>query len=116
MLYEPALPWERGEKSRAAVVIKLLSQLAKTRVEPDLYIVTPFVIVAERLRQLVRHSGLLDGWIVEKDGWNARYRRISGVRQKATFLICPVAWAGVWPLSPTGAEHNLLQAVTVALQ
>jgi superfamily I DNA/RNA helicase len=42
-------------------VVRLLRRLAAAGVRPDLYILTPFVIVADRLRHLVRESGALDG-------------------------------------------------------
>jgi hypothetical protein len=60
-------------------VLKLISQLAKARVQPALYIVTPFVVVAERLRQAMRQSGLLNGWIVDQDGWKWTNERIGTV-------------------------------------
>ena len=50
-------------EEEGALVLSLLRQLAAARVEPDLYVITPFVIVAERLRRLVRESGVLDGWV-----------------------------------------------------
>jgi hypothetical protein len=50
------------------VVLRLLESLAEQRVEPDLYILSPFVIVAENLRRLVRHAPFLSGWI--EDSWN----------------------------------------------
>jgi hypothetical protein len=49
---------EEGER-----VLGLLRQLAAARVVPDLYILTPFVVVAERLRRLVRDSGVSAEWV-----------------------------------------------------
>ncbi len=43
-------------------VLALLRRLIAAGVEPDVYVVTPFVVVAERLRRLVRESGVSDGW------------------------------------------------------
>jgi len=46
----------------------MLQKLHTNNVEPSLYIVSPFVIVAERLRQLVLKSKVLQGW-VDEDDW-----------------------------------------------
>ncbi len=59
-------------------VLRLLHQIAAVRVKPDLYIITPFVIVADRLRQTVRESGVLNGWINEED-WRWADERIGTV-------------------------------------
>lgn len=59
-------------------VLRLLRQLAAARVEPNLYIVTPFVMVADRLRQIVRESGVLNGWVIE-DVWRWTNERIGTV-------------------------------------
>jgi superfamily I DNA/RNA helicase len=55
---------EEGE-----VVLGLLRQLADARVNPDIYVVTPFVIVSENLRKLVYQSGLLTNWTEEPGSW-----------------------------------------------
>jgi AAA domain len=55
-------PEDKWCEEEGALVLELLRRLAAASVEPDLYIVTPFVVVAERLRCLVRESGVLDGW------------------------------------------------------
>ena len=44
---------------------------------PDIYIVTPFVIVQDKLRALVRNSKILDGWVEEEFSWV--YQRIGTV-------------------------------------
>ncbi len=59
-------------------VLRLLRQLAQAAATPDLYIITPFVIVAEHLRQIVRESGVLNGWVSEDD-WRWTYDRIGTV-------------------------------------
>jgi hypothetical protein len=48
-------------------VLRLLHQMAQAGAKPDLYIITPFVIVADRLRQAVRESGVLNGCVDEDD-------------------------------------------------
>jgi|CXWL01.1.fsa_nt_gi energy-coupling factor transporter ATP-binding protein EcfA2 len=59
-------------------VLRLLRQIAQSGVKPDLYIITPFVIVADRLRQTVRESGVLRGW-VDEDDWSWTNERIGTV-------------------------------------
>lgn len=59
-------------------VLSLLRQIAALRVNPDLYLITPFVIVADRLRQTVRESGVLNGW-VDEDDWRWTNERIGTV-------------------------------------
>ncbi|MCS7080349.1 MAG: AAA domain-containing protein [Chloracidobacterium sp.] len=48
-------------------VLRLLEELAQAEASHDLYIITPFVIVAEKLRQMIRKSKVLEGWI--NDNW-----------------------------------------------
>jgi superfamily I DNA and/or RNA helicase len=55
---------EEGEK-----VLELLQFLKKNEVKPDLYIVTPFVVVQDNLRRLIHKSGTLDGWVDKPFSW-----------------------------------------------
>lgn len=55
---------EEGDK-----VIELLSLLKAAAVQPDVYIVTPFAIVAERLRKLIRDTRMLQTWVNDPDKW-----------------------------------------------
>jgi superfamily I DNA/RNA helicase len=59
-------------------VLHLLRQMALAPVKPDIYIITPFVIVANYLRQSVRESGVLKGWVSEDD-WRWTSERIGTV-------------------------------------
>lgn len=52
--------------------------MAQAGAKPDLYIITPFVIVADRLRQGARESGVLKGW-VDEDDWRWTNERIGTV-------------------------------------
>lgn len=52
-----------------AVVLKILQQLRKAGVAPDLYIVTPFVVVARNLRIMIRSSGILNDWVENAEDW-----------------------------------------------
>jgi hypothetical protein len=55
---------EEGE-----VVVRLLRRLGESDVTPDLYLVTPFVIVAEQLRKVVQSSGVLSKWTDQPWVW-----------------------------------------------
>ena len=57
---------EEGE-----VVLGLLRRLAAAEIEPDLYIVSPFVVVAQNLRRLLRESAFLAGWIGDVRKWSS---------------------------------------------
>lgn len=55
-------------EEEGTLVLKMLQKLRTNNVDPSLYIVSPFVIVAEKLRQLVLKSKVLQGW-VDEDDW-----------------------------------------------
>lgn len=59
-------------------VIRMLHRLRAASAKPDLYVITPFVIVADRLRQTIRESGVLGGWVSE-DEWRWVHARIGTV-------------------------------------
>ena len=63
---------EEGE-----VVIDLLRSLKAAGVDPNIYIVTPFVVVQDRLRERIRTSRLLDGWVDNAAKWP--YERLGTV-------------------------------------
>lgn len=50
-------------------VVRLLGRLAQERACSDLYVITPFVIVADRLRGLIRETGVLKNWIADDWRW-----------------------------------------------
>lgn len=50
-------------------VVRLLYQLAHAGASSDLYVITPFVIVAEGLRSTIRNSGVLRAWVDEEWRW-----------------------------------------------
>ncbi len=58
-------------------VISLLRMIRESGASPDLYIVTPFVVVQDRMRDLVRTSGVLTGWVDDVARWP--YDRIGTV-------------------------------------
>lgn len=55
---------EEGEE-----VVRLLQQLSDAGVPANLYVVTPFVVVAENLRRRLVGSGVLAAWISEPWKW-----------------------------------------------
>lgn len=57
---------DKWSDAEGATVLRMLQKLRADGVAPDLYIVTPFVIVAERLRQLVLKSNILSDWVTEE--------------------------------------------------
>ena len=59
-------------------VLRMLRQLKQMDVKPDLYVITPFVIVADRLRQTIRQSDVLRGWVSD-DEWHWINERIGTV-------------------------------------
>lgn len=63
---------EEGEK-----VIQLLQQLKTENCSPELYIVTPFVVVQDRLRRLIHESKILEGWVENPRGWS--FQRVGTV-------------------------------------
>lgn len=53
----------------AAVLIDMLHTLKSSGVDADLYVVTPFVIVQDNLRQDILRSRVLDGWVDNPNAW-----------------------------------------------
>ena len=53
----------------AAVLIDMLYSLKRSGAEADLYVVTPFVIVQDGLRQEILKSRVLDGWVDNPKAW-----------------------------------------------
>jgi energy-coupling factor transporter ATP-binding protein EcfA2 len=74
-------------------LMELLRQLADARLEPDFYVLTPFVIVAERLRKLIDDSGVWRAWMTEEAKWGWLYQRVGtvhtaqGREAEAVFLV-----------------------------
>jgi hypothetical protein len=85
-------------------VLHLLKKLAYAKVIPNLYIITPFVIVAERLRHLIRGNGILKEFGVE-DEWRwtneqvGTIHTVQGREAEAVILVL-----GAPRLEQTGAR------------
>jgi hypothetical protein len=51
-------------------VLDLLCQIKAGGCVPNIYIVTPFVVVQDRMRDLILSSGLFDGWVDNPRSWS----------------------------------------------
>lgn len=73
------------------VVIRLLERLKAARIVPDIYIVTPFVIVAERLRNLIKDSSVLESWVSDPVKWPRErvgtVHTVQGRESEAVFFV-----------------------------
>ena len=98
-------------------LLALLRQLREKGCVPEFYIVTPFVVVQDRTRELLRSSGLLEGWVENPYQWVrdrvGTVHTVQGREAEAVFFIlgAPDAqqrgargWAGGGP--------NLLNVAT----
>lgn len=86
------------------VVVELLQKLKVASVKPDLYIVTPFVAVAENLRRLLRESGIFIGWVAEPYLWiNERIGTVHTVQGREAEAVIFVLGA---PLSEQNGARN----------
>lgn len=70
---------EKWCAEEGAEVLRLLRAVAAADKSPDLFIITPFVIVAKRLRQLVSESGVLTHLGVDDEQGNWTSNRIGTV-------------------------------------
>ena len=105
---------EEGE-----VVLEMLRRLARSGAPSDLYLVTPFVVVADNLRQLVRQVDL-GGWLEKSAEWAKQHvgtvHTVQGREAEAVILVLGApapeqAGARNW----AGGRPNLLNvAVTRA--
>ncbi|KAF1015550.1 MAG: hypothetical protein GAK31_01024 [Stenotrophomonas maltophilia] len=106
---------EEGEQ-----VITLLRALHAANVEPDVYIVTPFVVVQDELRELVRRSGLLNGWVESPYEWTKErigtVHTVQGREAQTVIFVLGAPQAGQHGArGRAGATPNLLNvAVTRA--
>lgn len=60
-----------------AVLIEKLGQLRRGGVDPEIYVVTPFVVVQDNLRKEILASGVLRGWVSDPEAWV--YERVGTV-------------------------------------
>ncbi|HET8772664.1 MAG TPA: AAA domain-containing protein [Thermoanaerobaculia bacterium] len=106
-LHVHGAPEEKWCADEGAVVLRLLRQLGTHGVSPDLFIITPFVIVAERLRQIVRESGVLTELgigVSQHSGWtNDRIGTVHTVQGREAEAVIFVL--GAQSPSQTGARN-----------
>lgn len=50
-------------------VLKLLQAMRQSGCMADIYIVTPFVVVQNRMRELLRRERIMEGWVDEPNRW-----------------------------------------------
>lgn len=60
---------EKWCPQEGAEVLKLLHAMKQDGCNADIYIVTPFVVVQNRMRELLRREKTLDGWVDEPSRW-----------------------------------------------
>ncbi len=53
----------------AVVLIEMLRKLKDSGANADLYVVTPFVVVQDNLRQAIINSDVLEGWVSSPKAW-----------------------------------------------
>ena len=102
--------WCREEGDEVMRMLRLIMQAGT---KPDLYVITPFVIVAERLRQMLRESEALREWVSEDDGrWISErigtVHTAQGREADAVILVLGApthtnwgSWLGWCPAGPT---------------
>jgi energy-coupling factor transporter ATP-binding protein EcfA2 len=111
---------EKWSPEEGEAVLRLLAQLRDEGVAPDLYIVTPFVVVAEQLRRRVRDSRVLEGWVGNARDWPQErigtVHTVQGREAEAViFILGAPAYEQTGARGWAGARPNLLNvAVTRA--
>lgn len=82
---------EKWCADEAIILIDLLRKLRGAGESPDLYIVTPFVIVQNNLRQELLKSGVLDGWTENPNAWVWEHvgtvHTVQGREAKTVFFV-----------------------------
>ncbi|AFO87177.1 hypothetical protein D1821_06040 [Phaeobacter inhibens] len=108
----------------ATTLIAMLRQLKASGTQPDLYVVTPFVIVQDNLRREIVNSGILDGWVHKPREWVREHvgtvHTVQGREAKIVFFVLGAqmssqngarAWAGSRPnlvnVAVTRAKESL---------
>ena len=82
----------------------MLGQLAQARVSPDLYVITPFVIVADGLRRTIRQTGVLQKWVDDERRWiNERVGTVHTAQGREAEAVIIVL--GAPNPTQTGARH-----------
>jgi NAD(P)H-flavin reductase len=73
------------------VLLEMLRQLREAHCVPDVYIVTPFVIVQDSVRDLLSRSKILEGWVDNPYPWTrdrvGTVHTVQGREAEAVFLL-----------------------------
>jgi len=64
---------DKFSAEEARVLIDMLGALKARGSDPEIYIVTPFTIVQDNLRQAIHKSGVLDGWAEKPRDWASKH-------------------------------------------
>ncbi|MEZ5973141.1 MAG: DEAD/DEAH box helicase [Hyphomonadaceae bacterium] len=114
--------YERWCPEEGEVVVDLLAQLRRAGVKPDIYIVAPFVMVAEGLRRSIIDARVLHGWI-EGDPRLWTYERVGTVHtvqgreaEGVIFVLGAQSPARTGARNWAGARPNLLNVAVTRAQ
>ncbi|MBY5869598.1 DEAD/DEAH box helicase [Rhizobium leguminosarum] len=82
---------EKWCPQEGTALLALLRQLRDNGCVPDFYVVTPFVVVQDRMREALRTSGVLDGWVENPYQWVrdrvGTVHTVQGREAEAVFFI-----------------------------
>jgi superfamily I DNA and/or RNA helicase len=62
---------EKWCRQEGELTVELLQQIARAGITPDLYVITPFVVVQDNLRRVIRESGVLNSWTDSPWRWTS---------------------------------------------
>jgi hypothetical protein len=79
---------DKWSAEEGLVLLKMLRQLRAGGGEPDLYIVTPFVIVQDSVRNELLRDGVLEGWVENPRKWvNERVGTVHTVQGREAAIV-----------------------------
>jgi AAA domain len=61
--------FDKWSDSEGRALVELLKPLSTANFVPDIYIITPFVIVADKVREIMLSSGMLKNWTKSPEEW-----------------------------------------------
>lgn len=60
---------DKWSQKEGELALQLLQKIKAAGIKPDLYLISPFLIVAENLRKLITSSGILNNWVENPYLW-----------------------------------------------